>query len=206
MLRVTVTEYGPGESVCHLELEVPNPSDPNALPEHKYVDCSDVDLLNEQAFTKTAFVNTRWVPQFIQGQRGRNFSQFTEAVSRMIEEVRKAPLEASEAGFVAAVTMSFLKPMLDRPMPASRGEVSMLGWMHHDEYFLRFGELTKRLRAQIHPLKGPTILKGLNLLGVCSHELYTYPDGEAEMLVRLSPRQARPRLRIVPPALPPPSA
>jgi len=205
--HVTRTDLGPGESIYHIEISVPNPVDPNAPVAVKHIDMRDVDLLDERAFARVTFTQVHWVPTFLPSQRGHNFAGFTTAVSDMVEDIVRAPREATEAGFVASVLLAILKPMASRTPPNTAGEVSMIGWKTGDEYYLRFAEVLRRLKGQIHPLKGQTVVQAINMLGSAGTEWYSYADGSGEQVLRLVVTPQRSHLQVVQrPALPPPSA
>jgi hypothetical protein len=163
------------------------------------------DLLTEQTFIRKCFLQVHWTPKFLPGQRGHNFSDFSDAVSSMVEEETHAPLEASDVGYAASVLLTMLKPMLDRPMPASPAEVSALGWRTGGTYYLRFGAIVQRLKAQIHPFKPAVALQAVAQVGDFNVLTHHFPSGDVEPLGVLVPRSARPRLLALP-ALPAPSA
>lgn len=203
--HVTVTELGPKQSVYHLELSIPDPLDPNAEAAIKFVDVNDTDIFDERIFSKAVGLQLRWLPQFTNAQRGHNFADFTSSIMKMVEDIVIAPREVTEAGYLASVLWRMLKPMRSQNMPTTPGEVSSLGWRVGDEYYFRLLDISTRLRGQVHPLKGESLLHAMQMLGSMSMAWHTYADGEREQFTRLVITQKRGPVQALP-ALPPPSA
>lgn len=203
--HVTVTELGPNQSIYHIELSIPDPVDPNAPAEIKYVDMRDADIFDERIFSKAVGLQLRWLPQFTNAQRGHNFADFTSSLMKMVEDVVMAPRESTEAGYVASVLMRMLKSVKEQPMPATPGDVGGLGWRIDNEYYFRFLDISTRLRGQVSTLKGDTVLQAMHMLGSMSQVWHTYPNGQREQFTRLTVTPQRGPVQALP-ALPPPSA
>jgi hypothetical protein len=202
VLRAARYIIGPDEAQYTLDIEVVSNTGTTRLLS---VAVPAVDLLTEQTFIRKCFLQVHWTPKFLPGQRGHNFSDFTDAVSSMVEEETHAPMEASDAGYAARIMLNLLKPMIERPLPNGPAETSALGWRTGEAFYLRFGDVVQRLKAQIHPFKPGIALEALKQIGEYQSLTHRYPNGETEQVIVLSLRSARPRLHSLP-ALPPPSS
>jgi len=181
---------------------------PGTSPRTSRVEATNVQLSSEKGFRDRCWVPSAgmWVPEFLPGQRGQNWSNFMRAVQGMVSEVQKIPVELSDEGYLARSIENTLSPLPQvDSLPQYHARTGSMGWKYEDTYYLFPDMLLRRMKAIDRSIDAQKMHRILAILGQVGIEPgYTWADHRPTVLLKVRVAQDPPVPTL--PMLPAPSS
>jgi hypothetical protein len=156
-------------------------------PHAGFVTVTETELLNEREFVRACFKPPlSFIPEFAASQRGTNFTLFARAVAEMVSDYQRLPEASGRFQYLAHHARRAMERLADRK-PLSKVDTSTLGWREGNDYFLRYAELVRVLRAHEHSLAARDAAHVLDALGSWTQFVQAWERDEPEQIIHLHP-------------------